>query len=61
VFGGGTGMIGYGWKGGIAPRRRQLDRKSGGYTVWNPGPAQLRTSNELTVAAVPVGKNFVLA
>src|SRR5713226_2343336 len=31
--GGGTGMIGYGWKAGIGTASRRLDRKSGGYTM----------------------------
>ncbi len=53
--GGGTGMVCYGFKGGIGTSSRKLDPKDGGYTVGvlvqcNCGRRQL-----LRVAGVPVG------
>ena len=56
--GGGTGMIGYGWKGGIGTASRQLDRKSGGYTLGVLVQLNCGRPNELTIAGVPVGKEL---
>jgi D-aminopeptidase len=56
--GGGTGMIGYGWKGGIGTASRRLDRKSGGYTLGVLVQLNCGRPNELTVAGVPVGKEL---
>src|SRR6202046_3103702 len=56
--GGGTGMIGYGWKGGIGTASRQLDRKSGGYTLGVLVQLNCGRPSELTVAGVPVGKEL---
>ena len=53
--GGGTGMIGYGWKGGIGTASRRLDRKSGGYTVGVLVQLNCGRPNELTIAGIPVG------
>jgi D-aminopeptidase len=53
--GGGTGMIGYGWKGGIGTSSRHLDRKSGGYTVGILVQLNCGRPRELTIAGVPVG------
>jgi L-aminopeptidase/D-esterase-like protein len=53
--GGGTGMIGYGWKGGIGTSSRRLDRKSGGYTVGVLVQLNCGRPHELTIAGVPVG------
>jgi len=53
--GGGTGMIGYGWKGGIGTSSRRLDRKSGGYTVGILVQLNCGRPHELTIAGVPVG------
>ncbi len=56
--GGGTGMIGYGWKGGIGTASRRLDRKSGGYIVGVLVQLNCGRPIELTVAGVPVGKEL---
>jgi D-aminopeptidase len=56
--GGGTGMIGYGWKGGIGTASRRLDRKAGGYTVGVLVQLNCGRSNELTIAGVPVFKEL---
>ncbi len=56
--GGGTGMIGYGWKGGIGTASRRLDRKSGGYTLGVIVQLNCGRPNELTIAGVPVGKEL---
>jgi L-aminopeptidase/D-esterase-like protein len=53
--GGGTGMIGYGWKGGIGTASRRLDRKSGGYTLGVLVQLNCGRPGELTIAGVPVG------
>jgi D-aminopeptidase len=53
--GGGTGMIGYGWKGGIGTSSRRLDRKSGGYTVGVLVQLNCGRPRELTIAGVPIG------
>jgi D-aminopeptidase len=54
--GGGTGMIGYRWKGGIGTASRRLERKSGGYTVGVLVQLNCGRPNELTIAGVPIGK-----
>ena len=56
--GGGTGMIGYGWKGGIGTASRRLDRKSGGYTLGVLVQLNCGRPSELTIAGVPVGKEL---
>jgi D-aminopeptidase len=56
--GGGTGMIGYGWKGGIGAASRQLDRKSGGWTLGVLVQLNCGRPLELTIAGVPVGKEL---
>jgi D-aminopeptidase len=56
--GGGTGMLGYGWKGGIGTASRKLDRKSGGYTLGALVQLNCGRPNELMVAGVPVGKEL---
>ena len=56
--GGGTGMIGYGWKGGIGTASRKLDRKSGGYTLGVLVQLNCGRPHELTIAGVPVGKEL---
>src|ERR1700686_2050461 len=56
--GGGTGMIGYGWKGGIGTASRRLDRKSGGYTLGVLVQLNCGRPIELTVAGAPVGKEL---
>jgi D-aminopeptidase len=56
--GGGTGMLGYGWKGGIGTASRRLDRKAGGYTVGILVQLNCGRPHELTIAGVPVGKEL---
>ncbi|MGA7871505.1 MAG: P1 family peptidase [Candidatus Binatus sp.] len=56
--GGGTGMIGYGWKGGIGTASRRLDRRAGGYTVGVLVQLNCGRPHELTIAGVPVGKEL---
>ena len=56
--GGGTGMLGYGWKGGIGTASRKLDRKSGGYTLGALVQLNCGRPNELMIAGVPVGKEL---
>ncbi|HYL59878.1 MAG TPA: P1 family peptidase [Candidatus Acidoferrales bacterium] len=53
--GGGTGMIGYGWKGGIGTASRRVDRKSGGYTVGVMVQLNCGRPRELVIAGVPIG------
>ena len=53
--GGGTGMIGYGWKGGIGTASRRVDRGSGGYTVGVLVQLNCGRPGELVIAGVPVG------
>lgn len=56
--GGGTGMIGYGWKGGIGTSSRKLARKEGSYTMGVLVQLNCGRAHELTVAGVPVGKHL---
>jgi len=53
--GGGTGMICYGFKGGIGNASRKLDQTSGGYTVGVLVQANFGRRNQLRIAGVPVG------
>jgi D-aminopeptidase len=53
--GGGTGMICYGFKGGIGTASRKLDEKQGGYTVGVLVQANFGRRNQLRIAGVPVG------
>jgi L-aminopeptidase/D-esterase-like protein len=53
--GGGTGMICYGFKGGIGTASRKLDEKVGGYTVGVLVQANFGRRNQLRIAGVPVG------
>jgi len=59
--GGGTGMIGYGWKGGIGTASRRLERKSGGYTMGILVQLNCGRPRELTIAGVPVGHELLPA
>jgi D-aminopeptidase len=56
--GGGTGMIGYGWKGGIGTSSRKLAGKEGGYTLGVLVQLNCGRAHELMVAGVPVGKHL---
>jgi D-aminopeptidase len=53
--GGGTGMICYGFKGGIGTASRKLDDRFGGYTVGVLVQANFGARRQLRVAGVPVG------
>jgi len=54
-IGGGTGMICYGFKGGIGTASRKLEAKAGGYTVGVLVQANFGRRNQLRIAGVPVG------
>ena len=56
--GGGTGMIGYGWKGGIGTASRKLARKEGGYTLGVLVQLNCGLAHELMVDGVAVGKHL---
>ena len=53
--GGGTGMICFGFKGGIGTSSRKLDDKSGGYTLGVLVQCNCGGRTQLHVAGVPVG------
>jgi D-aminopeptidase len=53
--GGGTGMVCYGFKGGIGTASRKLDEKSGDYTVGVLVQANFGRRNQLRIAGVPIG------
>jgi len=53
--GGGTGMVCYGFKGGIGTASRKLDANAGGYTVGVLVQANFGRRNQLRIAGVPVG------
>lgn len=54
--GGGTGMIGYGWKGGIGTASRQLPGRNGGWTIGVLVQLNCGRSHELVIAGKQVGK-----
>ena len=53
--GGGTGMVCYGFKGGIGTASRRVGQKSGAYIVGVLLQANFGTRRQLRVAGVPVG------
>ncbi|HTF37546.1 MAG TPA: P1 family peptidase, partial [Blastocatellia bacterium] len=53
--GGGTGMVCYGFKGGIGTASRKLDQNAGGYTVGVLVQANFGRRNQLRIAGVPAG------
>ena len=53
--GGGTGMVCYGFKGGIGTSSRKLDQNAGGYIVGVLVQANFGRRNQLRIAGVPVG------
>jgi D-aminopeptidase len=53
--GGGTGMICYGFKGGIGTSSRKLSENEGGYTVGVLVQANFGARRQLRIAGVPVG------
>ena len=56
--GGGTGMICYGFKGGIGTSSRKTPETAGGYTVGVLVQANFGRRPELTIAGVPVGREI---
>ncbi|MGE5519047.1 MAG: P1 family peptidase, partial [Candidatus Dadabacteria bacterium] len=57
--GGGTGMMCYGFKGGIGTASRVISKSSGGYTVGVLVQANHGSRPQLTIAGVPVGKQLM--
>jgi len=58
VVGAGTGMVSYGFKGGIGTSSRKLSKEDGGYTIGVLVNANHGRRDELMVAGVPVGKLY---
>lgn len=58
--GAGTGMVSYGFKGGIGTSSRRLSDQEGGYTVGVLVNANHGRRDELVVNGVPVGKRYDL-
>ena len=56
--GGGTGMVCYGFKGGIGTASRRLGPNGGGYTVGVLLQANFGLRRQLLVAGVPVGREI---
>jgi D-aminopeptidase len=56
--GGGTGMVCYGFKGGIGTASRKVPESAGGYTVGVLVQANFGRRPELMVAGVPVGREI---
>ena len=56
--GGGTGMVCYGFKGGIGTASRTLERDHGGYTVGVLVQANHGQRRQLLIAGVPVGQEM---
>jgi L-aminopeptidase/D-esterase-like protein len=58
AVGGGTGMVCYGFKGGIGTASRVLSKEDGGYTVGVLVQCNCGRRQQLTIAGVPVGKEL---
>lgn len=58
AVGGGTGMVCYGFKGGIGTASRVLKKEDGGYTVGVLVQCNCGRRQQLTIAGVPVGKEL---
>jgi D-aminopeptidase len=58
AVGGGTGMICYGFKGGIGTASRVISKQAGGYTVGVLVQANHGSRSQLTISGVPVGKEL---
>lgn len=56
AVGGGTGMVCYGFKGGIGTASRVLTKEQGGYTVGVLVQCNCGRRPQLTIAGVPIGK-----
>lgn len=57
-IGAGTGMVSYGFKGGIGTASRKLPEQEGGYTIGVLVNANHGRRPELVIAGVPVGKLY---
>jgi len=58
AVGGGTGMVCYGFKGGIGTASRVLTKEQGGYTVGVLVQCNCGRRKQLMIAGVPVGKEI---
>jgi L-aminopeptidase/D-esterase-like protein len=58
AVGGGTGMVCYGFKGGIGTSSRKLEATAGGYTVGVLVQCNCGRRPQLMIAGVPVGKEI---
>ncbi len=58
AVGGGTGMVCYGFKGGIGTASRVLPREQGGYTVGVLVQCNCGSRPQLRIAGVPVGREI---
>ncbi len=58
TVGAGTGMVSYGFKGGIGTSSRKLSDQEGGYTIGVLVNANHGRRPELVIAGVPVGKLY---
>jgi L-aminopeptidase/D-esterase-like protein len=58
AVGGGTGMVCYGFKGGIGTASRELPRDAGGYTVGVLVQCNCGRRQQLLIAGVPVGREI---
>ncbi len=58
TVGAGTGMVSYGFKGGIGTSSRKMSENEGGYTIGVLVNANHGRRPELVVAGVPVGKLY---
>lgn len=56
--GGGTGMVCFGFKGGIGTASRRLEAQAGGYTVGVLVQCNAGRRSELRIAGVPVGRDI---
>jgi D-aminopeptidase len=56
--GGGTGMVAYGFKGGIGTASRRLTKQEGGYTVGVLVQANFGSRDTLVIDGVPVGREM---
>jgi D-aminopeptidase len=58
AVGGGTGMVCYGFKGGIGTASRALPKEEGGYTVGVLVQCNCGRRSQLQIAGVPVGREI---
>lgn len=58
TVGAGTGMVSYGFKGGIGTSSRRLPREEGGYSVGVLVNANHGRRHELVIAGVPIGRLY---